>query len=152
MENKSVQSVTYDDCYLEESWKWFQDEELRRLTMTPAFSKQEQMEWFSSLSLKEDYLIFGIEFDGQPVGAFGIKNITEDSGEYWGYIGAKRFWGRGIGKWMVYQTIEYAKNLGLRRLWLKVLDENTRAINLYLGCGFEFRESKDEATQMEIEL
>ncbi|MEJ7578416.1 MAG: GNAT family N-acetyltransferase [Pyrinomonadaceae bacterium] len=147
-----VRAVPYDERLLELSWSWLQDEEIRRLTMTPQFTKQEQITWFEGLRDRNDYLIWGIEAYGTLIGAFGIKGIDGESGEYWGYIGDKRFWGRGIGKWIVSEAIERAKEIGLKRLYLKVAEENSRAISLYQKFRFKMRIRKDHTLWMDYHI
>lgn len=135
----AVRAVPYDEQFLEKSWAWLQDDEIRRLTMTPSFSREQQRAWFAGLSERKDYLVWGIEADGEPVGAFGLKNIEDASGEYWGYIGDKAYWGKGIGRWMVREALEQARRLGIKHVYLKVWQENTRAIKLYEKFGFKTR-------------
>src|SRR4051812_22960955 len=143
------QAVPYDERFLEASWCWLQDEEIQRLTMTPAFDRDQQRSWFARLQGRTDYLIWGIELDGDPVGAFGIKSIRDDTGEYWGYIGEKGCWGRGIGKWMVDTAVARARELKLNRLTLRVSRENTRAIRLYLSQGFASHNQDGQVIWME---
>jgi RimJ/RimL family protein N-acetyltransferase len=128
--------VPYDRRFLDKSWLWLHDAEVRRLTMTPFFTRAMQEHWFAGLADREDYRIWGAEVDGEPIGAFGIKNIEDGAGEYWGYIGEKRYWGRGIGGWMLATAEQHARDLGLRHLWLRVEPENERAIRLYRRHGF----------------
>ncbi|QFS45351.1 GNAT family N-acetyltransferase [Nostoc sphaeroides] len=141
-------AVTFDKTFLEHSWVWLQDEEIRDLTMTPNFSKEQQINWFNSLKQRYDYLIWGIQFQGNPVGAFGIKNIRSNSGEYWGYIGNKSYWGKGIGKWMINTSIEYASKNDIECLYLRTNYQNTRAINLYLKTGFIISSIEDSVLWM----
>lgn len=96
-----VDLVDYDRSFLDASFKWLADEEIKFLTNTPSFSKDVQEQWFLSLSEKEDYYIRGILADGILIGACGLKHITNVDGEYWGYIGEKEYWGKGIGKQMM---------------------------------------------------
>jgi RimJ/RimL family protein N-acetyltransferase len=131
-----VQAVRFDERFLEASSKWLQDDEIRRLTLSSHFSKERQLAWYAGLAERADYLIWGIEHSGEPIGVFGLKNLDGRSAEYWGYIGNKAYWGRGIGRWMIKKAIYYARNRGLTRLYLKVSRENTRAVRLYLGAGF----------------
>jgi len=132
----SAQAVPFDERFLERSSRWLRDEEIRHLTLTPLFTRDQQLAWYASLAERSDYLIWGIEYGGEPVGAFGLKGLDGMSGEYWGYIGNKAYWGRGIGQWMVYEAIRYARDQGLTRLYLKVAPYNARAIKLYLSAGF----------------
>src|SRR5262249_23599728 len=45
--------------------------------------------------------------------------------------------GRGIGKALLTAAKDEAIERGMRRLELTVMTHNTRALNLYLNCGFE---------------
>ena len=114
----NVLAVNYDEVFLKLSWKWLNDPEIKRLTNTPNFSFEDQKKWYEELQLKKDYKIWGININDTPVGVFGIKNIKNDEGEYWGFIGEKQFWGNGIGDWMLIASTEKAKLLGLQNLFL----------------------------------
>jgi RimJ/RimL family protein N-acetyltransferase len=143
--NLKPKAVPFDEHALDRSWKWLKNDEIRRLTMTPDFTREEQRTWFLSLSAQSDYLVWAIEIDSLPVGAFGLKHISDSSAEYWGYIGEKQHWGRGVGGWMVEQAITKAQDLKLQRLWLRVGHDNERAQRLYLRCGFH-RTAEDPST------
>ena len=121
----------YNELFLEKSWQWLNDIEIRHLTDTPVFSKEQQLIWFHSLKDRKDYLIYGVMFNGNPVGACGLKNITETDGEYWGYIGEKNEWGKGIGRKMLNFIENIALEKHLSSVWLRVLNDNERALNLY---------------------
>jgi RimJ/RimL family protein N-acetyltransferase len=116
--------------------KWLEDEEIRRLTNTPVFSEISQLEWFRSLGGKTDYKIWSIKVNNIPVGACGLKNITPIDCEYWGYVGEKDYWGKGIGKKVLDIIEKKAKKLNLESIWLQVLENNERAISLYQKKGF----------------
>lgn len=146
------QAVPFDERFLERSWEWFKDGELRRLTATPVFTRDQQNAWFRSLSTRADYHIWGIEYEEEPVGAFGLKHVNSGTAQYWGYIGSKQHWGLGIGRWMVNEAIAIAKNLDLRQLSLDVSADNLRAIRLYEQCGFILRPSKEQLRRMERAL
>ena len=128
--------VPFDVFFLELSWNWLNDEELRILVDIPKITKNQQLKWFHELPTKNDYLIWGILFGDNPIGVSGIKNINNNSGEYWGYIGDKNYWGKGLGSFMI-QLIEMeAKKIKLSKLYLKVLISNKKAIQLYQKSGF----------------
>ena len=126
-----IQFVKFDRLFLELSWKWLNDSEIRELTCTPVFTKEDQEEWFKSLDIMTDYKIYGVKADNIPIGVCGIKNLTNEDCEYWGYVGDKSFWGRGIGKQLISKMEEIARNYGLKSVWLKVSQTNVRARNLY---------------------
>lgn len=140
-----IRLVDYNETFLDLSWKWLNDPEIKSLTNTPDFTRADQWNWFTSLKNKHDYLIFGILYEEKPIGACGLKNISNGSAEYWGYIGEKDYWGRGIGKLILDEVIRVAKDLGVKRVWLRVVKNNTRAIKLYERVGFvKFDESNVE--------
>ena len=99
-----VSLVPYDSSFLELSWQWLNDPEITRLTHTADFTREDQQKWFNKIPSLKGYKIWGIQHDGEKVGVCGIKNITGDDCEYWGYIGVKTMWSKGIG------TIAMAKN------------------------------------------
>lgn len=131
-----IQIVPYEQEFLSLSWQWLNDKEIKELTNTPAFTKESQLTWFESLKSKNDYLIWGVEVDTIPIGVCGLKKITQDDCEYWGYIGEKSYWGRGIGKIIMQLLEDNAKEIKLQSIWLQVLLENTRAIRLYQNLGY----------------
>lgn len=145
-------AVKFDERFLDASWGWLTDPEIRGLTSTPVFTREQQKVWFHSLPTKTDYCIWGIELQDVPIGAFGFKHIQKDSAEYWGYIGDRGLWGRGIGRWMLQEAIERAKLKGLQRLYLHVVERNLRAIRLYRRQGFVEAASDSGMLRMEKRL
>ena len=72
----------------------------------------------------------------KPVGVVGLKRIEAATAEYFGYIGVKSCWGKGIGSAMLDFAEKQAGLLGLRRLEIRVINDNPRARTLYLRRGF----------------
>lgn len=136
MVSSNIHLVNYSKKYLDYSWKWLNDPEIKYLTQTPDFSKEDQLKFFQSLSVKTNYFIKGIEYEGMPIGACGLKNISKADAEYWGYIGEKSCWGKGIGGFILASMIAEAKRRGLKSLYLKVIRDNIRAFKLYERMGF----------------
>lgn len=128
--------VVYNELFLEKSWIWLNDSEIKKLTNTQDFSKDEQMSWYKSINEKLNYMIFGINFDSKPIGVCGLKNITNVDCEYWGYIGEKEYWGIGLGSKMLDRMIIESKKFNHQSIWLQVLKNNNRAFNLYKSYGF----------------
>lgn len=75
--------------------------------------------------------------EGNPAGAMGLKHITSHDAEYWGYIGEKKYWGKGIGAFMIDEAIKKAIVIGLQQLYLHVDRNNERAKQLYIKKGFQ---------------
>jgi RimJ/RimL family protein N-acetyltransferase len=143
-----VKLVQYDRRYLLASRRWLRDPEIASLTMTPPFTDHEQESWFLSLQSKADYAVWGVELDGAPVGVAGLKNITLERAEYFGYLGEKWAWGAGHGTQMLLSTIDEARARGCRQIWLRVWRENQRAIALYRRQGFEV--TRDEGDELHM--
>lgn len=147
-----IKIKSFDIEYLNKSWIWLNDNEIRALTMTPKFTQQEQIRWFNSLSNNKSYFIKGIEYNGEKVGVVGLKNITKDTGEYFGYIGEKKYWGLGIGKYMLNYIENYCKKIGINKIYLKVLKSNKRAFLLYKNFNYIIVEDIKKMYIMEKEV
>lgn len=137
-----VQLREYTKEYLNLSWKWLNDNEIQKLTNTLPFTRKQQKEWFNSLNKFDDYFIWGIACEYKSIGACGLKKITNKDCEYWGYIGEKEYWGRGLGSDILALMINKAKELGLESVWLQVIKSNERAIKLYFKHGFSIESEK----------
>jgi RimJ/RimL family protein N-acetyltransferase len=134
----AVRLVPFDRRFLDRSWEWLQDEETKRLTMTPDFTRQDQQRFFDSLPTRSDYRIWGVVLAGcEPIGAAGLKNVAGGSAEYWGYIGDKSLWGQGLGGEMLVAVEAEARRLGLTELVLQVATDNVRAMRAYENSGFQ---------------
>lgn len=138
-----IDFMQFDEIFLEKSYKWLTDPEIRAMTCTPFITKEGQKSWYESLSYRKDYYVWGIRKDREAIGAVGLKNIDYENqtGEYFGYIGEKQYWGMGIGMEMLIFMKEKAKELGINTLKLKVHPSNTRAIYLYKKFGFRILEN-----------
>jgi len=125
----------FDERFCEKSWQWLNDPEIKQLTMTPDFTREGQLRWFARLPEMKDYMIWGLSFEEVPIGAAGLKKITRNDGEYWGYIGERRYWGLGLGRQIVRFVLNEARALKLREVFLRVHRDNFRAVTLYAGSG-----------------
>lgn len=128
--------VEYDENFLALSWEWLRDPEIKAMTRTPDFTKEQQRAFFDSLPLRHDYRIHGVFHQGRPVGAAGLKKIENQTAEYWGYLGDRTLWGRGLGAQLIGLICAQARSLGLSSLYLNVGKDNPRAIALYRKTGF----------------
>lgn len=127
----------YDKACLDKSWVWLSDPETSALTMTPAFTRDDQTKFFEQLPLRVDYHVWGVLLDGtELIGAAGLKNPRGSCAEYWAYIGEKQYWGKGLGTGLFEAVEQKAKQLGFSDLDLKVSVANLRAISLYEKVGF----------------
>ncbi|MEI7675351.1 MAG: GNAT family N-acetyltransferase [Bacteroidales bacterium] len=143
-----VEFVEYTLDFLELSWNWLNDEEIRRLTDTPQFNQDDQLLWFESLKFRKDYMIWGIKAFGEKVGACGIKNITSDECEFWGYIGERNYWGLGVGVEMMKFVENKVREINRQCILLSVLVENKRAISLYEKMNYVFEKQQGDLVLM----
>lgn len=135
--NNKITLGVYDKVCLEKSWAWLNDPEIRELTMTPVFTREDQVKFFDKLSHRLDYCIWSVRLDGtEIIGAAGLKNHRGSCAEYWGYIGEKQYWNKGLGRGLIDAVEQKAKQLGFTELDLRVTVTNPRAIALYEKVGF----------------
>lgn len=135
-----IDLVPFDKLYLDKSYIWLNDAEIQALIGGPTVVTHEGQEsWFTLIQNDPTYQIWGIECDGIKIGACGIKHIDNEKriGEYWGYIGEKKYWGNK-GHLILVKVYQKAHELGLEKLILNVLKSNIRAIRLYENEGFEY--------------
>lgn len=148
----NIKLAEYDRTFLDLSWKWLNDPEIRELTDTGLLTKQRQEEWFLSLTLSEDHKAWGIIYDNVRIGVAGLKNIENERAEYFGYIGERAFWGKGLSKQILDCVFEYARLRKIKMIWLRVLKMNTRAILSYHKYGFLFYLEELESIYMEKQV
>lgn len=144
-----INLVEFDLSFLRLSSIWLNDKETKRLTLSNDFTYEEQLKFYSTLKERTDYLIFGVTFSQQKIGVAGLKNISGNSAEYWGYIGVKNLWGKGLGKYMIDAMEHIARIRGINYLYLNVSEENVRAIAAYSKAGFKTHTILNDLIKME---
>lgn len=85
------------------------------------------------------YLIAEIENEiaGSLNYSGGIRQRTKHTGEF-GVSVAKKYWGLGIGKELIKYMIDWAKEGNVvRKINLRVREDNEIAVNLYTKLGFK---------------
>lgn len=149
----NVVLVDYDKTFFELSKDWISDPEINTLIAAgPLPPEEKRLEWYNSLPCRKNYMIKGVLFEGQPIGVCGLKNITGSDAEYWGYIGVKSLWGKGLGGGYLSTIQEVAKELNLKTIYLRVLKFNSRAIKLYIKNGFKIDREDNEFYFMSLLL
>ncbi len=149
----NLKLVEYDKTYFDLSKEWLSDGELNHLIHAGELpSDEDRLAWFESLTERSDYLIWGVDYNGQPIGVSGLKRIAKKQAEYWGYIGERTFWGKGLGKELMKVVIDKAIELNLETIWLRVRKYNPRAINLYKKTGFIIDKDEPETYHMTLSI
>lgn len=128
----------FDERFFAVTGEWLGNAELRRLIAAAPPHMQTRREWFETLPERTDYRIWGVCHHHEPIGCFGLKHIhpIRRDAEYWGYIGIPQYWGRNIGQWILEQAVLRARQSGLTVIYLRLLNDNQRAVRLYRKFGF----------------
>jgi RimJ/RimL family protein N-acetyltransferase len=82
---------------------------------------------------------FVIEVEGKCIGQCALFNFDTvgHTAELGIAIGDKDYWGRGLGRETIRLLVHYGFQYhNLRKVWLRVLSKNERAIRAYTACGF----------------
>jgi UDP-4-amino-4,6-dideoxy-N-acetyl-beta-L-altrosamine N-acetyltransferase len=97
---------------------------------------EKEAKWLESTLLQNTpHSYFGVEFDGKLVGITSLRNI--DSLNRQAEFAIFIIEARGLGQDATNQTLTFAfQDLGLERVWLKVMADNAAALKLYNRCGF----------------
>ena len=136
-----LRSLRDDDILM--LFQWINNPELIQFTNTfRPVSEAEQRIWFQSLSERKDQIVLGIEArkEERLIGTCGLYAIEwpNRKAEVRIKIGDRSYWGRGYGKEALALLLDFAfQDLNLRKLWLRVLSTNERALKLYKAVGFE---------------
>lgn len=133
--------VEYSHDFLDLSWNWLNDPEIKKLTGTPDFTKDEQEEFFASLP-RDNYLIWGLKYENNPIGVIGLKNIKNENAEYFGYIGEKDYWGKGLFSNILDLISLECKRLSINHIYLYVAIDNYMAHKSYIKNGFVIEPEK----------
>ncbi|MDR6405345.1 MULTISPECIES: GNAT family N-acetyltransferase [Chryseobacterium] len=151
----NLQLVNYTKDILEKSWNWLNDPEIKHLTSTPNFSKEDQQNWFLGLEKNDSYWVQGIQYDNKIIGVAGLKKIdpSKKTAEYFGYIGEKEYWGKGLSKDLFKLIFKIAKDqFALESLYLNVVPDNIRAVKSYEKAGFSISDRTDSNITMSLNL
>lgn len=151
----NLELVDYTEEVLEKSWSWLNDPEIKLLTSTPDFTQEDQKKWFSKLDNTDNYFIKTLSINNKNIGVAGLKKINKNNktAEYFGYIGEKEFWGKGLSNQILSKIISIAKEkFELESIYLNVIPGNIRAIRAYENFGFRIDSIENENVKMSLKL
>lgn len=124
------------------SWKWRNDPEVWKLTgskpdrtITPEIEKA----WIQQVLNDDSCRRFAIclEKTDEYIGNVQLTNITDEEAEFHIFIGAKTYWGKGLGTQATDKLIKYAREqMKLKTIYLFVKPDNLAAIKIYKKAGF----------------
>jgi len=141
-ERVRLRAVKKDD--LPRFVEWFSDPNVRRyLDMYLPFSLTQEERWFERLQErmeKRDIVMLTIETeDGAQIGNISLFDINwkDRHAELGITIGDKDYWGQGYGTDAIRTILGLAfESMNLHRIFLRVHEDNARAINCYETVGF----------------
>jgi RimJ/RimL family protein N-acetyltransferase len=136
--------------------KWLADnEELRRIIENPDIPDEEsQQKWFQR-NLEPDRKMFSIIVleDERLIGHCGLVEIddTAKTGQLRITLGDTTSHGKGYGTEATQLLLRYAfdtMGLGLESVWLRVRDDNPRAVRVYEKAGFSPAGTDDDRPEI----
>lgn len=114
----------------------------------PPLDGKIRQKWITKL-LKEGENYMALR-EAQVIGhAVFLPDLKALDGEYLIFV-RRAFRGRGIGTALTHMTLEEARAMGLKLIWLSVGTYNFIAIRLYKKFGFNF--SEEYATESERKM
>lgn len=96
-------------------------------------------DWLNSVTQNPNSILFIVEEEEKPIGCIRFERY---GGKQY-HVAKLRIWlsssyhGRGLGKAALEEATKYARKVGIERIEAEVIENNTKAINLYKRMGFE---------------
>jgi RimJ/RimL family protein N-acetyltransferase len=138
-----IELVSIDSLFYPYLIKWKRDESLAHLIMgkTSENTEEEISQWANKNQLDENQRLWGIYSHelNKPIGIARLMFIDWDASvtELGIYIGEMDAHGKGYGKKALDLLFQEAfQKLNLKKIYLKVLNSNTLAFQLYKKMGF----------------
>jgi diamine N-acetyltransferase len=136
----TLRLLTHDDLAMTLAWR-NRDEVRRWFKHSDVLTLAEHQAWFDAHQLGDDALMFIVQRTEteEPVGQVSIYRIDREVGEaeVGRFIAAPDATGKGLMRAGIQKLITFAfSELNLRRIYLEVYADNTRAIRLYESVGF----------------
>ena len=113
---------------------------------------EDELRWIRKVLADPTGLRFAIIADGEYVGNLYLTDMTHEKAEFHIFIGDLSVWGRGVAKEATNQAIEFGRNLGLKRLELRVKKENKAAFSIYDKLGFKITGREGDFQRMSLNL
>jgi diamine N-acetyltransferase len=131
---------------------WRNRDEVRVWFKTSVLLTPEQHQgWFERYRERDDDFLFVVEAEGQPVGQVSVYGIDWQSGqaEVGRFLAAPQASGQGYMRDACAALFAFCRDgFGLRYLFLEVLADNARAIELYRHQGFIEEQRYDGLVRM----
>lgn len=123
--------------------RWRNSENVRRYFIDQRLLREEDhIQWLRTNVDTQNVVQFIIlcKENRHPIGTVYLKNIDKQhkKAEYGIFIGEERMVGKGIGALVTERIVRYAfEECGLHKLYLRVYEDNLRAVASYEKAGFQ---------------
>lgn len=110
---------------------------------------EQEVEFIKRCTDNEDMLFLVGEVNGEIVANCSV-GIVQNKKRFlhraaMGIAVKKDYWGKGVGRKLMHECINWCKQCGIEQLELEVVTQNERAISLYEKLGFEVCGTKTHA-------
>ena len=102
-------------------------------------SVEQEREFIRERREKDNAILLTAELDGRLVAFAGAESSTFKRQQHHAELGVtvvKEFWRMGLGRKLTECIIAWARHRGLHKLYLRVYEDNVRAVTLYESLGF----------------
>ena len=144
----TIRPITYDDT--ENIVKWRNSEYVNsRFIDRRLFTKESHEAWLKTYVEAGKAAQFIILLNGEAVGSVYLRDIDLDTkeAEYGIFIGEESARGKGVGTKSAKLILKYAfEELGLKKIFLRVLKNNPGAVRSYEKAGFKKIDRVDTLT------
>ncbi|MGI6228454.1 MAG: ribosomal protein S18-alanine N-acetyltransferase [Christensenellales bacterium] len=87
--------------------------------------------------LKREDAFYFTMFDDKEIAGYAGLHILDGEAELVNIAVKAEYRGKGLGRGLLNEAVEFSKRRGAERLFLEVDTENAAAINLYQSAGFK---------------
>ena len=117
-------------------------EVLGAYSLVAPMSVDAERNWIAQANAKdrEAHVIIEIKREKRPIGILSVKDMDgRNSSAHLSIILERKSWGRGYGSEAIGATVSFlVERMNVHRIWLRVDENNSRAIRCYEKCGFRF--------------
>ncbi len=129
----------FAESHIDKTFEWVSDPDLQKdFLIRKKPTRESHLEYFKNVLGDATQQVFAISAKGAHVGNCGLKNISDKSAELWIYIGEERYRKRGFGREATSLLLRKGfEVLGLKQIYVHVVEFNTNARRLYEQLGFK---------------
>lgn len=129
---------------------WLNDPIVNKFLETRRATTRDLKDYIQEKNLNSNAILLGIFLKKNSLHIGNVKlepiDFEKKIAQFGLLIGEKDYWGKGIGTEVTKMVINWAfKKLGLKKIELGVIANNTAAINVYKKAGFKILRTKKKA-------